>query len=55
MHCDVVVRTAPGVVEAVGGNVDEMVVLRRLPADRQGRVLQAPADQSQFFLVLAAQ
>jgi len=55
MHCDVVVRTAPGVVEAVGGNVDEMVVLRRLPADRQGRVLQAPADKSQFFLVLAAQ
>jgi hypothetical protein len=54
MHCDVVVRSAPGVVEAIGGNVDEMVVLRRLPADRQGRVLQAPGDKSQFFLVLAA-
>ena len=54
MHCDVVVRAAPGVVEMVGGNVSDVVALRRLPADREGRVLPAPIGKPQFFLLLAA-
>jgi len=54
MHCDVVVGTGSRVVEAVGGNVDEMVVKRRFPADAAGRVLPAPPGEAVFFLVLAA-
>jgi hypothetical protein len=54
MHCDVVVRTGPGVVEAVGGNVQDLVVLRRLPSDAAGRVLPAPPGQPAFVLILAA-
>ncbi|MBV1798939.1 DUF2272 domain-containing protein [Siccirubricoccus sp. G192] len=55
MHCDVVVRNGPGVVEVVGGNVQDMVVLRRLPGDAVGRVLPAPPGQPPFVLVLVAQ
>ena len=55
MHCDIVVRTSPGAIEAVGGNVQDLVVLRRLPADAAGRVLPAPSGQPSFVLVLAAQ
>jgi hypothetical protein len=54
MHCDVVVRAGPGLVEAIGGNVQDLVVLRRLPADAEGRVLPAPPGKPRFFLVLAA-
>jgi hypothetical protein len=54
MHCDIVVRAAPGVVEAVGGNVEDMVVLRRLPADGEGRVLPAPPGRAPIVLILAA-
>jgi hypothetical protein len=54
MHCDVVMRAAPGVVEAIGGNVSDVVALRRLPADQEGRVLPAPIDKPRFFLLLAA-
>lgn len=54
MHCDVVVRTAPGVIEAVGGNVQGMVVLRRFPSDATGRVLPAPYGRPPFVLLLAA-
>jgi hypothetical protein len=43
MHCDIVVRTALGVVEAVGGNVQDSVTLTRFPADTVGRVLPAPS------------
>lgn len=39
MHCDIVVATAPGVIEAVGGNLRDRVALRRLPADPAGRLL----------------
>lgn len=42
MHCDLVVATAPGVVEAVGGNVTDRVTLVRLPADAAGRLLPNP-------------
>ncbi|MCO6419249.1 DUF2272 domain-containing protein [Siccirubricoccus sp. KC 17139] len=55
MHCDVVVRHGPGVVEAVGGNVQEIVALRRFPSDAAGRVLPAPPVQPPFVLVLVAQ
>jgi len=54
LHCDVVVRAGPGEVAAIGGNVDDLVVLRRLPADPAGRVLPAPPGESRFFLILAA-
>ncbi len=53
MHCDVVVRTRPGVVEVIGGNVQDMVVLRRFPADDTGRVLPAPEGRPPFVLLLA--
>lgn len=55
MHCDVVVRNGRGVVEAIGGNVQGVVALRRFPADAQGRVLPAPFGRPPFVLVLAAQ
>ncbi|MFC7475766.1 DUF2272 domain-containing protein [Dankookia sp. GCM10030260] len=55
MHCDIVVGTGPGTIAAVGGNVQDLVVLRRLPADADGRVLPAPPGQPPFVLVLAAQ
>jgi hypothetical protein len=55
MHCDIVVGTSPGAIEAVGGNVQDLVVLRRLPADAAGRVLPAPPGKPPFVLVLAAQ
>lgn len=54
MHCDVVVRAGPGGVEAVGGNVENLVALRRLPADAEGRVLPAPPGEAGFLLILAA-
>ncbi|GGJ45216.1 hypothetical protein GCM10011320_60810 [Neoroseomonas lacus] len=54
MHCDVVVRTMPGMIEAIGGNVQGTVALRRFPADRTGRVLPAPYDRPGFILLLAA-
>ncbi|MXP65967.1 DUF2272 domain-containing protein [Roseomonas sp. M0104] len=51
MHCDVVVAAAPGRVQAVGGNVLDAVVLRRFPADAQGRLLPAPPDKPPFLVV----
>jgi hypothetical protein len=42
MHCDIVVATAPGVVEAVGGNVADAVTLTRFPADAAGYLLPRP-------------
>lgn len=38
MHCDIVVGTGPGVVEAVGGNVRDAVTLARFAADESGRL-----------------
>jgi hypothetical protein len=55
MHCDVVVATKPGMIEAVGGNVLDVVTLRRLPADEEGRVLPPPPGVPPFMLILAAQ
>lgn len=42
MHCDLVVATGPGVVEMLGGNVNDMVTLHRAPADAAGRLLPTP-------------
>jgi hypothetical protein len=53
MHCDVVIRHRPGVVEAIGGNVADMVVLRRFPADAEGRLLPVPPGRPPFLLLLA--
>lgn len=53
MHCDVVVRTAPGLVEAIGGNVQGMVVRRQFPSDQTGHVLPAPYGRPPFVVILA--
>ena len=42
MHCDIVVHAAPGVVEAVGGNVSDTVALARWATDGEGRLLPEP-------------
>ncbi|MEO3473197.1 DUF2272 domain-containing protein [Roseomonas sp. CAU 1739] len=54
MHCDVVVRTRPGVIEAIGGNVRGTVALRQFPSDATGRVLPAPPGRPSFVLLLVA-
>jgi hypothetical protein len=54
MHCDVVIRTASGVVAAIGGNVLDLVTLRRFPAYADGRLVPAPPDYPAFFLILEA-
>lgn len=52
MHCDIVVTVAPGVVEAVGGNVADAVTLSRFPTDPAGRLLARPANGPTWFAVL---
>lgn len=52
MHCDIVVGTAPGLVEVVGGNVQDAVTLTRYPADVLGRLLPAPAGRMPILLVM---
>lgn len=42
MHCDIVITAAPGVVEAVGGNVSDSVALARWATDSAGRLLPEP-------------
>lgn len=42
MHCDIVIHAAPGVVEAVGGNVSDSVALSRWATDGAGRLLPEP-------------
>jgi len=51
MHCDVVVASGGGLVQAIGGNVLDAVVLRRFPADAAGRALPPPWDKAPFFVV----
>ncbi|MCI0752920.1 DUF2272 domain-containing protein [Teichococcus vastitatis] len=51
MHCDLVVGNGGGLVQAVGGNVIDVVALRRFPADADGRVLPAPLGKSPFLVV----
>ncbi len=52
MHCDVVVAAGGGLVQAIGGNVLDAAVLRRFPADAQGRALPPPPDKPPFVLIL---
>ena len=54
MHCDIVVRTRTGRVEAIGGNVRALVARRIFPADAAGRLLPAPPGWASIFLVLEA-
>jgi hypothetical protein len=52
MHCDIVVATPPGAVEAVGGNVRDAVTLTRFPAGLDGRLLPAPPGRAPIVLVM---
>ena len=52
MHCDLVVATAPGVVEAVGGNVRDAVTLTRFPVDATGRLLPPPPGRRPMLVVM---
>jgi hypothetical protein len=52
MHCDLVVSAAPGVVEAVGGNVLDAVTLTRFPAAPDGRLMPAPEGAPPIILVM---
>jgi len=52
MHCDIVLRVAPGYIEAVGGNVRDAVTLSRFPTDAAGRLLPRPPDEPQWFAVI---
>jgi hypothetical protein len=51
-HCDIVVRVAPGVVEAIGGNIRDAVTLSRFPADAAGLLLPRPSSEPTWFAVL---
>jgi hypothetical protein len=43
MHCDIVVGTREGVVEAIGGNLGDAVRMSLLPADPVGRLYESAA------------
>ncbi|MBL6079588.1 DUF2272 domain-containing protein [Belnapia sp. T18] len=49
MHCDIVVRAGPGVVEVVGGNVRDSVTMTRFPTDAAGYLLPRPAGEPAWF------
>jgi hypothetical protein len=51
MHCDIVVRAAPGQVDAVGGNVRDAVTLSRFATDTAGRLLPRPPGEPTWFAV----
>ena len=40
-HCDIVVGAAPGVLDVVGGNVDDAVTLKHVPVTAAGRLADA--------------
>ncbi|MFH5924137.1 DUF2272 domain-containing protein [Roseomonas xinghualingensis] len=52
MHCDIVLRVSPGLVEAVGGNIADAVTLTGYAADAAGRVLSRPAGEPVIFAVI---
>ncbi len=52
MHCDIVVGIAPGVVDAIGGNVLDAVTLTRFPADATGRLTPPPPGRRPMLLVM---
>ncbi len=40
-HCDIVVGAAPGVLDVVGGNVDDAVTLKHVPVTSEGLIADA--------------
>ena len=52
MHCDIVVRVGPFVVEAVGGNIADAVTLSRFAADASGFLLPRPPREPVLFAVM---
>lgn len=54
MHCDLVVETGPGVIQAIGGNVEDTVARSLYPADAEGRLYPlGGSDASGWFVILA--
>jgi hypothetical protein len=49
-HCDLVVRSGPGAIEVIGGNVGDTVALARLAVDERG--LLAPRPDPPWVVVL---
>ncbi len=37
-HCDIVVALRPGLIDAIGGNVDDSVAMKRVPTTTDGRI-----------------
>ncbi|MGG5809434.1 DUF2272 domain-containing protein [Falsiroseomonas sp. CW058] len=52
MHCDIVLATPPGAVEAVGGNVADAVAMTRFPAGPDGRLLPPPPGFAPTLLIM---
>jgi hypothetical protein len=51
MHCDIVVATGPGFVDAIGGNVRDAVTRTRFTADGSGYLRPRPGGASVWFAV----
>jgi len=52
LHCDIVVNVAPGVVEAIGGNVMDAVALTRFATDARGVLRPAPEGRAPLLVVM---
>ncbi|MFC0385569.1 DUF2272 domain-containing protein, partial [Muricoccus vinaceus] len=52
MHCDIVLRTAPGTAEAVGGNIADAVTMSLYATDAAGFLLPRPAGEAVVFAVI---
>ena len=52
MHCDIVVRSGPFSVEAVGGNIADAVTLSRFAADAAGFLVPRPPGEPIFLVVM---
>lgn len=52
MHCDIVIATPAGEVQAVGGNVLDAVTMTRYPAGPDGRLLPAPPGRRPLLLLM---
>ncbi|HWD59099.1 MAG TPA: DUF2272 domain-containing protein, partial [Stellaceae bacterium] len=55
-HCDIVVARRPGILDVIGGNVDNTVALKHVPIAPDGRMADAagqPVDRDYpWFVVL---
>ena len=52
MHCDLVIRTGPGVAEAIGGNIADAVTLTLYPADAAGHLLPRGGREPVVFAII---